>query len=193
MLINTVTPSEFPVEYQEVEWISSDSSWPYIDIWLRATNNTVAQIKLIPKVVSWWKLFWANWTSDNDDWRIFNYNSYIYWDCNSARTIGGAFYTNTLYEFEIWNNYVKNVWASSNIITWTTQWAFTTAYNIEINWDDGYSTRYYAKIYESWTLVRDLMPCYRKSDNVIWMLDKVNDVFYENTGTWTFTKWPDVN
>ncbi len=36
--------------------------------------------------------------------------------------------------------------------------------------------------------VRDLIPCYRKSDNVIGMYDIVNNKFYTNAGTNSFTK-----
>ncbi len=41
-------------------------------------------------------------------------------------------------------------------------------------------------------LIRDLIPCYRKSDNVIGMYDIINDVFYTNSGIGTFTKGPNV-
>jgi hypothetical protein len=51
---------------------------------------------------------------------------------------------------------------------------------------------WYFKISESWTLVRDFVPCYRKSDSVIWMYDLVGKQFYTNAGSWTFTKWPNV-
>lgn len=46
---------------------------------------------------------------------------------------------------------------------------------------------YYFKIYENNTVVRDFIPCYRNSDNSIGLYDLVNDVFYENQGTGTFT------
>ena len=52
---------------------------------------------------------------------------------------------------------------------------------------------YYFKIYESGTLVRDFVPCYRKSDSVIGLYDLVNDVFYTNQGSGTFTKGSDTN
>ena len=39
----------------------------------------------------------------------------------------------------------------------------------------------------------ELVPCYRKSDWVVWMYDLVNDVFYTNQWDWAFTKWPPVN
>lgn len=36
------------------------------------------------------------------------------------------------------------------------------------------------------TVVRDMIPCYRLSDNVVGMYDLANDVFYTNAGTGTF-------
>lgn len=51
---------------------------------------------------------------------------------------------------------------------------------------------YSCKIYDNGTLVRDFVPCYRKSDNVIGLYDKVNKVFYTNAGTGTFNKGNDV-
>lgn len=50
---------------------------------------------------------------------------------------------------------------------------------------------YYCQIYDNNELVRNMIPCYRKSDNEIGMYDTVNDVFYTNQGTGTFTKGPD--
>lgn len=40
--------------------------------------------------------------------------------------------------------------------------------------------------------VRDLVACYRKADDVIGMYDLVNDAFYTNAGTGTFTKGGDI-
>jgi hypothetical protein len=42
------------------------------------------------------------------------------------------------------------------------------------------------KIYDNNVIIRDFVPCIRKSDNVAGLLDKVNDVFYTNAGTGTF-------
>ena len=51
---------------------------------------------------------------------------------------------------------------------------------------------YSAKLYKSGTLVRDFVPCYRKSDSEIGLYDLVNDVFYTNQGSGVFTKGQDV-
>lgn len=48
------------------------------------------------------------------------------------------------------------------------------------------------KIAKNGTPLRDLIACYRKSDDVIGMYDIVNDAFYTNAGTGTFTKGSDV-
>ena len=48
---------------------------------------------------------------------------------------------------------------------------------------------YYIKIYDDGTLVRDMIPCYRTSDNVVGMLDRINNVFYTNksaTGSFSY-------
>ena len=46
---------------------------------------------------------------------------------------------------------------------------------------------YYFNIYENNVLVRQFVPCYRKSDNEAGLYDLVNDVFYTNQGSGSFT------
>lgn len=45
---------------------------------------------------------------------------------------------------------------------------------------------YYTKIYNGNELVRDFVPCYRKTDNKPGLYDRVNGVFYTNQGTGEF-------
>ena len=52
---------------------------------------------------------------------------------------------------------------------------------------------YSVKVYDDNILIRDLVPCYRKFDNVIGMLDLVNNVFYANAGSGKFLKGNNVN
>ena len=51
---------------------------------------------------------------------------------------------------------------------------------------------YSLKLSKGGVLVRDFIPCYRKSDNVAGLFDKVNGVFYTNAGTGEFTKGAEV-
>ena len=43
------------------------------------------------------------------------------------------------------------------------------------------------------TLLRDFIPCYRKSDGVIGLYDKVEGKFYTNQGSGTFLKGSNIN
>ena len=49
------------------------------------------------------------------------------------------------------------------------------------------TTLYNLKFYDNNVLVRDFIPCYRNSDNVVGLYDLVNDVFYTNQGSGAFT------
>ena len=49
------------------------------------------------------------------------------------------------------------------------------------------------KVYVDNTLELDLIPAIRKSDNVAEMYDIINDNFYTNSGTGTFTVGSNVN
>ena len=82
-----------------------------------------------------------------------------------------------------------------------TRGTFVNFYNIYLGtWNnaDIPDYRYYVgnvysfKIYDNNSLILNLIPCYRKSDNEIGMYDTVNKVFYTNQGTGTFLKGNNV-
>ena len=52
---------------------------------------------------------------------------------------------------------------------------------------------YRCRISEGNVIVRDLVPCYRRSDTTIGMYDVANKVFYTNAGSGSFTKGSDVS
>lgn len=65
--------------------------------------------------------------------------------------------------------------------------------SLEANGETRFEGRFYFfKLKEGDTLVRNFIPCYRKSDNEIGMYDTVNGVFYTNQGTGTFLKGNNV-
>lgn len=191
-----VRPTWLPSAYQEVEYISSSSAWPRIDLWFTPTINTVSHIKFINLWVTWGVIYWFS-NGYYDAYRVFNYQSKIYYYVGPNWPVGSTLTANTLYEFEVWNFYVKNVWASTNLVSTTALSSMSVTWTITLNRDaagnaSSRNTWYYVKIWDNGTLVRDMIPCYRKLDNVIWMYDAVNGVFYTNSGSWTFTKWPNV-
>lgn len=55
-----------------------------------------------------------------------------------------------------------------------------------------YCKLYSCKLYDDSSLIRDFVPCYRKTDNVIGLYDMANDKFYTNAGSGTFRKGEDV-
>ena len=63
-------------------------------------------------------------------------------------------------------------------------WLF--AYRGNPNWSYGTARIYRAQLYNSGSLVRDFVPCYRKADSVAGMWDRVGESFYTNDGTGTF-------
>ncbi len=74
----------------------------------------------------------------------------------------------------------------------------TTIYGDQVNME---STKTYAvsaklystTIYDDDKLVRYFVPCYRKSDGVIGVYDRVENKFYTNSGTGSFQKGEDIN
>ena len=188
-----------PSTYQQVEYIQS--SWTQrIDTWVYGTNTTVFQIKIMALEEQGDVIFWAHPWSDTQDYRLFNASLKIYFDLPWSswtwnRISWSSWQANTLKEFECWNFYVKNVWESSNLISWSTVGSFTTSQTLKLNkwsWSIAKTRCYYIKIWNWGIMVRNMLPCYRISDSVIWMYDIVNGVFYTNSWTWTFTKWSNV-
>jgi hypothetical protein len=51
---------------------------------------------------------------------------------------------------------------------------------------------YRARIWDNNVLVRDFIPCYRKTDNEVGLYDLANGVFYTNSGTGEFVKGANV-
>lgn len=187
---------KLPSAYQEVEWIESSGTQYISSLDYKPNNNTKIQLKYICTHYDWDILIWK------DNWRLFNfvgtsstYPRWTYFDVSSSQRIIWLHTQSTsdIYEIEIWNFYIKNLATWTNVATWTTQWSYSTSDNIQLfSPNREYGRVYYIKIYEWTTIIRDFIPCYRKSDNIIWLYDIVGKQFYTNSWTWVFTKWPNV-
>ena len=66
-------------------------------------------------------------------------------------------------------------------------WLFARNSNNSTNMSFAIMQIYDCKMYYSDVLVRDFIPCYRNSDNEVGLYDLVNNVFYTNQGTGSFT------
>jgi len=194
--------TRLPSEYQEVEYIENTGTTQvqYIDTWVTATANISMELVMTPNTsyTNWeYAIMGTDWTSQwiflmfyNNVWRYHQWGSYwdISWISDAKTTVAMSstwFSVNwTSTSFSVWSDYTR--WGT--ILLFTTRSVSTNPSRYKVS---KFKT-YELKIWDSWTLVRDLVPCYRKSDSVIWMYDIVNSVFYTNQWTGTFTKWADV-
>ena len=207
-----------PIGYKEVEYIQS--SWTqYIDTWYTPNKNVKIEMDFAYTSTSptqqrlfwvrsastssftfdiyingWW---WYGWSAtDWEDGVWWFINTYITVDTNKHKVIHSNTQTQILTNWtSIYNNTRTWYITTGNNALWPIPLFAGFNYIENPNW---YSLFAYLKIYSckiwNWdTLVRELVPCYRKSDSVIWMYDLVNNQFYTNSWTWTFTKWPNVN
>jgi len=189
-----------PDTYQEVTYIES-SGTQYINTGYYAKGTSQFKLKVYNKTSSG-VLFGAyntDWTtgcgyyhsnsSTGHDW-IHYYNNTGTDEYGSTNSIQEIYYNKgTIY---VNGTLTHSENAKSFTINYPT-YIFTgnwTGSRIEQPVD---SKLYYFKILENGTLIRDFVPCYRKSDSVIGLYDLVNDTFYTNAGTGTFTKGEDHN
>ena len=200
-----VYPAKMPW-YQEVEYIQS--SWTqYINTgktvsWDVKIDCTYMPKEAVSSSTSWWLLVFM----DNDrrsNW-FGSWNTYLYY---GGYTSNNEWYTVGLLQQDVLcHDIIAKSWCSRTINWNTVSYVPQSSYpsptgNLLLFVSQragsifGYwKTRMYSyKRYDSWVLTQDLVPCYRKSDDEIWLYDLVNDTFYTNQWTGTFTKWPDVN
>lgn len=201
--------SRLPSTYQEVEYI--ESSWTqYINLWMVFTNNVNVEMDIAFTAArsGWSGIIWANKQNSSYSWAWgISASSMTYQKSGSSDKHIDWSWTPTLnekYNFSLSGSTVKRDGTTVATISWTIG-TYSTPINATLfkvasqsssnSWFPyNVSARiYYCKVYSSGTtLARNLVPCYRKSDSVIWMYDLVNSTFYTNAWTWTFTKWADV-
>lgn len=181
-----------PQTYTPLEYIEGTGT-QYINTGITPTQNTSFSFGVYMKEITGACIIGCNTGNDNNDFRIFNYNGQIYWDIQTSRLIGvtNSFPINQKFEFEVGNNYVKK--NGTTVLTGTTISSFTGDCPIRDN-PTGSSTCakgkvYYLKIYNSGTLVRNMLPCKNES-GIVGMYDIIEKKFYNNNGTGTFIAGP---
>ena len=204
--------SRLPSAYQEVEyikrnwnnyidtwWVPNQTVWFEVDMWYKITTSYARYACLSNFVTSQWNSRSISLEiSDGNKARIYSNYDYGGNEFTSSNNINTSNFNDI--------KFIANGSSWSINLNWTvTNWTIRadTYYNYSAYLfidralrrstfsSDCYIS--YCTIYNAWTLVRDFVPCYRKSDSVIWMYDLVNNQFYTNSWSWTFAKWPDVN
>jgi hypothetical protein len=196
-----------PSEYQEVEWIWA--TWTqYINTWLFPWNNIQTETKIellsteMDTPVLWWYRNMSSSISTGNYYHLtpYNYKWYCWlnWSETNWWTYNNVVGTQYIIVYNDSNNKLNVNNSDVVSVSWTT-WYTDSVLCMALRWHNNAHRYwkykyYYFKAYNKTTsqYERDLVPCYRKSDNVIWMYDIVNNQFYTNSWSWTFTKWPDV-
>ena len=196
-----------PPEYKQIQYIESDWN-AYINTLVIANDVGRIDIQLsdifqgssyadsYSYVVfgTTWNSRWFSSTYYTNSGARFRYHLWNwtrqYYDCNATQT--GVINT-IIYEAGTFN-----VNGASWTYIWTdSSWGDTGANQVCFwyCWNNSRSKykMYYSKIYDkNNNLLRNLVPCYRKADNVIWLYDLVTNTFFTNAWSWSFTAWPDI-
>ncbi len=192
-----------PTEYQQVEYIET-SGTQYINLGLKPISNTKVEIVSHGARTTSNALFGSRLLSTTTTrFILFNRNN------EGIQNIAPQFSSNNAVSYNTsYTDFVKIVLDKTgcyvndtNLVTYSTQTISGTTYDLYLfTFNEGGTpdSRYfigktkYCKIWENGVLVRNMIPCYRKSDNVIGMYDTVNGVFYTNQGTGTFAKGSNI-
>ena len=178
-----LTP-RLPSAYQEVEYIESTGTQHINTGVIPSTQTYTAELDIAStKNGSEYRAFGIWWTTWFRCWQ----DSSWHWDTGFWFSYSPSTYSlNTKTHCTMSN---VNSWTSTNTGLWLFAMGENGSYASNRHW---WYKIYYCKIWNNWTLIRDFVPCYRIADSVIWMYDLVNDTFYINSWSWTFSKWADV-
>lgn len=187
--------------YQQVEYIEATTAGPVIDTFyapeenaeircgmqqLVASNNAAMFGRTAPAILSF---MWS--TSE----------FYVNFARQSSTKVAGISYFNSIHDVILNKDEFKFDGVTKATFSGSLLDFSTDNHMMIFAWPDastGLPTRATAgrcsffQIYDSGTLVVDLIPVYRKRDGVIGMLDRVSGEFRTNVGTGTFAKGGDV-
>ena len=184
-----------PSEYQQVEYIESTGT-QYIDTGVipNKTTNMKLDINILSTSSSITPIIGARTESFPSLTYFITANNEFYMSYNSADTDKTTINLNERIILSNTSNelYVNNTKVATGI---TGDFDITTTIILlGLNTSNGVDGRhlsakvYGLKIYSEDVLIRDYIPCYRKSDNVVGLYDLVENKFYTNNGTGTFLK-----
>ena len=157
--INVAEVSGGTIIIKSPEYIEKDSSHNgLINLSYVWKTNTKLQFKLYSTQNGGGSMIGESGTSDNNDCRVFFASTTAYFDYGSGRiswSSNGK--TNTLYEYEYGNYYIKNMVTSATRTGTTFSTNRTNPIYLGVGSSDRFRT-YYIKIYEGDTLVKNFIP-----------------------------------
>lgn len=186
--------------YQKVEYIQS-SGTQYIDTGFIPNQNTSVELQFNGLISSGNQDYFGTSTSSNGySYGLYDGGSKVYDNYNDDKAIRSGHISGMMTVNK--NKNVTTITGNYNLSYTHATATFTSAHSLYLfaRWISTGAYRpatmkcYEFKIWDDGTLVRDFIPCYRKSDNKPGLYDIVNDVFYTNAATSgdDFTVGPDV-
>ena len=204
-----------PSEYQEVEYLESNDTRCYINTGVIPNDDSEIECEFradTPEHPTEWHIcpvgmynttqnqmrLEFNYKENNQDSVRFNYGTYG----------GSAITADVLHDWHIYKGNTGGLYIDGvNVQTSVSPsgvgentlpfWVFCYNSNGSASWLSGaYHTRQQLKslkIKVSGKLVRDYAPCYRRSDGVAGLYDRITGTFYTNAGSGSFTVGADVN
>lgn len=184
-----------PPEYQQVEYLYS-SNKPYIDTGIIIPDNYEKISVRIESLSAEGRYFGT--------WRVDGYASIIPYKGTGPFDkifIGGSDLTvattqiNTVYDMDLTadSGALSGTYCGASVNRQYSGVVKSDKTELLFRGSTGsYARIYYFKLYTSAGLVRDFIPCYRKSDNVPGMYDLVTSTFFTNAGSGEFTVGNDV-
>ena len=187
-----------PFEYQEVEWIES-SGTQYIDTGVICKNgfSVITDVMWISTAKQYGMGAWANSVG------VYLLRPDVAYQATSQVT-GFSATANQRYSL-VYNMYTsKQEMYADGVLKGSSTNTFNLGRSMYLFASNDASAGAYSlasirlfkmQIYENdgATLVRDYIPCYRKSDNEVGLYDRVNGTFYTNQGTGTFSMGKAIN
>lgn len=179
-----------PTEYQQVEWLLNPSSGQYID-----TGVTAATIKgfetkiLLANTGGTWKAgFGCNSSSVGNIFCGANGSSGTMAVVTEGTSSVATFTLGTDHIIK----YIDNILTIDDVVQFSRIFSSSDGTTLRLfkfgESDSQTDTKiYYFKAYDASGLIRDLIPCYRKSDNKTGMYDVLGRAFYPNLGSGEFT------
>ena len=194
--------SILPSEYTQVDYIES-SGTQYINTGLFPDSNLKVETKIeVTSTNQDITVFGSSLASSGGNslggyYHLTPYNNKWYYGANSSEGNGGSYSATAGTQYEIiFNDEDNGIKINGTSIASNKTFVGISDSTLTISRRGTSSARrfgrfkyFYFKIYNKDTnaLVRDYIPCYRNSDNVVGMYDLVNNVFYTNAGAGAFT------
>ena len=200
-LLGDTQQVSLPTEYTAVDYIEGHRA-EYIDTGFKTTPKTRVEATFqFTQVTPTQQRIFGNAYSETDGLVFTTYingGGNFAWACQNntgnwvntgitADTNKHTFIVDSLNNSVSIDNYSATITSTRTNNSINTMLLFSYRGNGVSPSDKSYLKMYSTKIYDNNVLVRDFIPCYRNSDNVVGMYDVVNNVFYTNQGTGAFT------